>query len=217
MGVPGVDLKGRRFGKLTVFEKVRVSYGKYKWRCLCECGNEHLVSTYHLLNGDVTSCGCMHNKYGHGMTNTRLYNIWCTMKARCNRETSAKYSRYGGRGIRLCQEWLRFENFYSWAMANGYEKNLSIDRIDNDGDYCPENCRWATAQQQANNTSKTKRITAFGQTRTLEEWAKETGINKKLIYKRLRMGWSEESALTIPKGMFAGGRGRGHKNLEVMA
>lgn len=216
MGVQGVDLTGKRFGNLVVVEKVKTGYSKYKWRCACDCGNEHLVKTYHLTNGDVLSCGCKHFKYGHGQSNTRLYHIWCTMKARCNRKSSAKYNRYGGRGIRLCAEWQSFENFYLWATANGYEHTLSIDRIDNDGDYCPENCRWATVKQQANNTSRTKRITAFGQTHSVSEWSEITGIDAKLIYKRLHNGWSEESALTIPKGKFAGGIGRGHQQLEVI-
>lgn len=217
LGAPGVDLKGRRFGYLTVKNKVKVSYGKYKWLCLCDCGKEHLVNTYHLLNGDIVSCGCMHYKIGHGQTNTRLYHIWCTMKARCNRKSSAKYRRYGGRGIRLCNEWRCFENFYSWAMENGYDETLSINRIDNDGDYCPENCRWATVKQQANNTSRTKRITAFGQTHSVSEWSEITGIDAKLIYRRLYRGWSEEAALTIPKGKFAGGKGRGHRDVVITA
>lgn len=212
MGVPGVNLQGNRFGNLVVAEKVKIGCGQYKWKCVCDCGKEHLVNTYHLQHGDIKSCGCMHHKYGHGQTNTRLYHIWCTMKARCNRPTAQKYNRYGGRGIKLCDEWQTFENFHEWAINNGYAENLSIDRIDNDKGYYPENCRWATNIEQANNTSKTRRVNAFGETHTIREWSAITGVDFKLISRRLAKGWEPEPALTVPKYYYKGGAGRGHKD-----
>ena len=121
------------------------------------------------------------------------------MKARCVDSNSHKYHAYGGRGITICEEWLNsFEAFYDWAMANGYRDDLSIDRIDNDGNYCPENCRWATPKEQANNTRTNRLLEHNGEKRTVSEWADITGIAKKAIYRRLGRGWSVEKALTTP-------------------
>lgn len=202
LGVRGVDLSGRRFGMLTVIEKVKVERGIYKWKCLCDCGKEHLVTTWHLVNGDVKSCGCNHFKacVTHGMTETRLYHIWCTMKARCFRKTSAKYPRYGGRGITMCDEWKNnFQNFYDWSMANGYKENLSIDRIDNNGDYCPSNCRWTDAVTQMNNTSANVLIEYNGEIKTIAQTARDNGISQSLLWKRLNRGWSVKKSIETPK------------------
>ena len=212
MGVPGADLTGQRFGMLTALEKVKLGHSKYKWKCKCDCGNMTYVRTGHLTSGNIKSCGCNHFKacVTHGMANTRLYHIWCTMKARCNRPTSGKYDRYGGRGIKLCDEWQRFEPFYEWAVSNGYSEELSIDRIDNDGNYEPDNCRWVKNKVQANNTSRVKRLTYQGVTHTYSEWSEITGIPHKVISKRIYKGWSVEDALSIEIGKYSGGRGRGH-------
>lgn len=202
MGVQGVDLTGKRFGKLTVIEKVRMSYAKYKWRCICDCGNEHFVNTYHLTHGDVKSCGCEQYKacVTHGMAETRLYHIWCTMKARCYRETAQKYPRYGARGIKMLEEWKNdFQSFYDWSMANGYQENLSIDRIDNDGDYCPSNCRWADARTQANNTSTNVYIEYKGEIKTMSQLAREHNIKPSIVSRRIKRGWDAERAIETPR------------------
>lgn len=139
-------------------------------------------------------------KYTHGKSNTRLYGIWTGMKTRCYDKRCAKYYRYGARGISLCDDWARdFSTFYDWAVANGYSDNLTIDRIDNDGNYCPENCRWITAAEQAANKSTNHRVSHAGQTHTIAEWARITGLDRALLKDRIvRYGWEPGRALTTP-------------------
>ncbi len=194
------DLAGRRFTHLVAEEFTGMdSSGRALWLCRCDCGNTKIVPGSKLKSGDYKSCGCMHHKYGHGQSDTRIYHIWRTMKARCVDSNSHKYHAYGGRGIKVCDEWLNsFESFYEWAMANGYQEDLSIDRIDNDGDYCPENCRWVTQKEQANNTRKNRLLTHNGETHTVAEWATIVGITKAALYHRLSRGWSVKEALTTP-------------------
>lgn len=132
----------------------------------------------------------------HGLGKSRLYNVWKTMRRRCNSPTANKYKNYGGRGIKVCNEWQEFPLFYEWAMANGYADNLTIDRIDNDGDYCPENCRWATNKEQARNRRSNHLITYQGETHTLIEWSEITGIPRHKLSDRLcKLNWTVERAL----------------------
>lgn len=131
-------------------------------------------------------------------TNKRLYGIWRDMKGRCQNPHRPKYSIYGARGISVCDEWQSFKGFYEWAMANGYRDDLSIDRINNDGNYCPDNCRWATALEQNHNRSNTLKISYAGENRTVAEWAQITGIDYYTLRLRLKAGWSAEKALTVP-------------------
>lgn len=130
--------------------------------------------------------------------NKRLYGIWSGMKGRCQNPHRPKYKIYGARGISVCDEWQHFRNFYEWAMANGYQEDLTIERNNNDGDYCPENCRWATMLEQNHNRSCTLKATYAGETHTLQEWSRITGIDYYTLRLRVKRGWSIEKALTVP-------------------
>lgn len=198
-----IDLTGQRFGRLVVQECVGRRCGHALWSCLCDCGNVIEVIACDLKKGHTASCGCLQRERSresatvHGGQKTRLYEIWCAMKARCNRRTDESYKDYGGRGITVCDEWANsFEAFRKWALSNGYQNNLSIDRKDNDGPYCPENCRWATAKQQNNNQRSNRVITHNGESHTIAEWAELVGIKYDTLRRRLNKGWSVERALT---------------------
>ncbi len=143
--------------------------------------------------------GTTNGNYKHGHSNTRLYRIWAGIKQRCYNENDTNYHWYGGRGITVCEEWRNnFEAFYKWSMANGYTDKKSIDRINSNGDYCPENCRWTDITTQANNTRRNHYIKHNGKIKTIAEWAKDTGISQQAISSRLRNRWSIEKTLETP-------------------
>ena len=139
-----------------------------------------------------------HNHLKHGGRYTRLYYIWKTMRQRCNNPNCTKYGIYGQRGVTICDEWNDFAEFRKWALSSGYTDNLTIDRIDVNGNYEPSNCRWATAKEQSNNRRNTFYLECYGERHNLDEWSKITGIGAKLIWERVYRGWSAEKALTTP-------------------
>lgn len=180
------DLTGKRFGRLLVVEKAGKMYGNQTYLCKCDCGN--IVRCYHsnLTKGASQSCGCLQKELAskrfktHGMRNSRLYDVYTNMKSRCSNPKNKSYSNYGGRGIKVCNEWMEsFDNFMEWALSSGYSESLTLDRIDVNGNYCPENCRWATVFQQVNNKRKTIWVEICGQRRSLKEWTLYMGWDKR--------------------------------------
>lgn len=193
------DLTGKRFGSL-----VAISHHRYRnatrWLCHCDCGAEVTRYLGALTRGEATHCGCKRGETSrtHGMTSTRLYLAWQNMKARCNNSRTKHYASYGGRGIRVCDRWAySFENFLA-DMGESPTPMHTLDRIDNNGNYCPENCRWATRSEQQANRRPVRLLTFNGRTQCAAAWARELGAPKGLIYKRLRLGWSVERAVTTP-------------------
>ena len=198
---------GLKFGYLDVIDSSdkRTNEGGRLWICKCVCGNIVEKDTKALTTGGVRSCGCMranlHNESDkvvkHGMSDTRIHKIWTSMRNRCSNSNNPAYKDYGGRGISVCNEWNDFKTFYEWAISTGYDDTLTIDRIDVNGNYCPENCRWATWLQQSNNKRVSRYIEFNGVTHTISEWSRITGINKTLIRERLNANWPVSDALTI--------------------
>lgn len=170
------DLRNKQFGDLTVLNEpyIRVNNATY-WKCKCKCGTEKFIFSGNLISGNSTSCGCKRRKTNY----RRLIVIFNAMKQRCYNKKHTKYKNYGGRGISICNEWLFNSNaFYSWAITNGYNDDLTIDRIDVNGNYEPSNCRWVTMKTQQNNRTNNKNITMRGQTKTLSQWSEEYGLTR---------------------------------------
>ena len=199
------DLTGQKFGRLTVLE-FAFKKGHYQfYKCKCECGTLKNVRKDHLISGQVKSCGCAKSaRIGnlnrtHGKTETLLYSKYEGMKTRCYNPKDKRYKYYGLRGIKVCDEWLNdFIAFYNWAIENGYKDNLTIDRIDVDGDYEPSNCRWVNIQAQARNRRTNLLYTYKGETLCVKEWAEKYNIKYNTLLHRLHRNWSIEEALNTP-------------------
>lgn len=199
-----VDLTGQRFGRLTAMVPVGKSRGgNYLWDCVCDCGAHTVVASNGLRSGTTVSCGCYIREVTskrsktHGEARTRLYKIWIGMKNRCHNTEASNYKDYGGRGILVCEEWRHsYAAFSTWAKQNGYADNLSIDRIDNDKGYFPENCRWVNRFAQGNNKRSNTVFTIDGETKTVTQWAREYGINPITVFSRLYKGMDIVEALT---------------------
>lgn len=199
------DLTGKRFGRLTVISWAECRQGNTYWNCLCDCGKTKVVSRSSLISKKQKSCGCLLAELSgkraaklfrtHGMRRTRLYYIWCSMKDRCNNKNNHCYERYGGRGISVCDEWQHFEPFRDWAFANGYADNLSIERIDCNGNYEPNNCTWIPLADQNKNTRASRRITINGTTHILADWARLSELCPQTISYRIKKGYPESEWL----------------------
>lgn len=192
-----VNISGKKFGRLTA-----ISYNKdtRKWLCRCECGREKEVSYGHLIDGHTKSCGCLNSQmtsernYKHGLYGTRIYRIYYGILQRCCIERNPAYKDYGGRGIGICDEWKKdFLAFYDWAIANGYSDSLSIDRIDNDKGYSPDNCQWVSQKQQCNN----RRCNIMVGSKTLKQVCEERGLKYHTVYARIRRGERAEAAIEV--------------------
>lgn len=205
-----VDLTGQKFGRLTVLSRYEENNRRYaQWLCKCDCGNTKIVRTDLLKSGGVRSCGCIareiHSKRcrelglsraTHNKSNTRLYKIYSNMKDRCNRVNCPAYKDYGARGIKVCNEWENdFNKFYEWSINNGYNDKLTIDRMDNNKGYSPDNCRWVDRKTQCLNTRYNIYITYNNETKTLKEWTDELGLSYSKTWRRLHRGWSFERAI----------------------
>ena len=195
--------------------RVRIN-GQATWLAVvqCDCGTVKVIRKSAIGAGDTVSCGCHRRKriatvnrtrsgeaapnYLHGKSGSRLNRIWNSMLARCRCKSASGWDRYGGRGIAVCIEWQEFTPFHQWAMANGYSDSLEIDRINNDGNYEPSNCRWATRLEQANNRRNSRRFELYGRVQALPDWCREYGHKLSYVRSRLSRGWSIEEALTIP-------------------
>lgn len=202
---PTKDLTGKRFGMLTVLERsVDRGNGRkpvVRWECRCDCGKVFTVNAASLLSGHTISCGCRKVKHGHcnrHKPRERLYETWCNMRKRCNNLANKRWENYGGKGVKVCAEWDDYEIFREWALSHGYADNLTIDRIDVNGDYCPENCRFADAKIQSNNTTRNIYVEYDGKTYTLSTLADYLGYTYSTIKHRYDRGWSIERIASQP-------------------
>jgi hypothetical protein len=201
-----VDLTGKVFGQLTVLRRVPSTNNQPKWECQCACGNHTEVFRGNLQRGYTVSCGCimrqraLENSITHGEARkpaSREYAAWSHAKQRCYDAKCKNYPGYGGRGIRMCEEWKNSYETFLLDMGRCPPKH-QLDRRDNDGPYAPHNCRWVTSKVNNNNRRDNHRITAFGQTKTLAQWADSSGLQDRAITRRLDWGWPAERALTQP-------------------
>ena len=201
-----IDMIGKRFGRLVVLSESGRKRKEIQWECLCDCGNITYCSGWDLRNGKTVSCGCKRKEglpqtsYKHKEFGQRLYYVYMNIKTRCYNPKYYLFNHYGGKGITVCNEWLGedgFNNFYKWALDNGYSDELSIDRIDNSKGYSPDNCRWVSMQTQQNNRTNNRIITVDEESHTMAEWSRISGIHYNTIQRRLANGWPEEDAVTL--------------------
>lgn len=200
-----IDRVGKRYNKLTVVEQAGFSDRREKlWKCQCDCGNYTIVKGGNLTSGAVKSCGCLRKTtkptLKHNSSHTKLYRKWASIKRRCYTQSSKDYANYGGRGIKMCDEWKNsFECFRDWALNNGYSDELTIERIDFNKDYCPDNCTWIPFNKQQENRRYCRYITYKGETRTLTDWCKRLGLSYKQVHNRMnKLGWSFEKSISEP-------------------
>lgn len=197
-----IDLTGMRFNNFTVLRQSETKkYQNIGWACQCDCGTIKIMSGSELRQRKATGCRCNLKMIRHYTSRTRLYRIHVDMIRRCTQPQNKSYKYYGARGIKVCNEWLGNEGyirFRDWALKNGYKDNLTIDRINVDSDYSPQNCRWVTTKVQNNNTRANKLLSLGEETHNVAEWAEILGIKRETIGSRLMRGWDDKSTLTKP-------------------
>lgn len=192
----------KKYGRWSVIKDASNRGNKRFVLCRCECGTEKEVALHHLSSGASTSCGCYRaenpSSATHNESGTPLHNVWVSMRNRTTCKTATSWKRYGGRGIKVSYEWDKYEDFRDWALDNSYEYGLQIDRIDNDGDYSPDNCRFVECKINMRNKNNNRMITLFGETKTLAEWVDEPICKAAYdtVWARLKSGWSAEKAIT---------------------
>lgn len=197
-----IDLTHMRFGRLVVLHRspINSKSGNAIWVCLCDCGNQVNVIGSHLRSGHTVSCGCNRTtENANGHSKERLYRIWRGMINRCTNLRNVNFKWYGGRGISVCSEWLKYDAFRRWALASGYTDTMTIDRVDLGGNYCPENCRWVDMKTQANNRTNNRNIRFQGEVYTVAQLAETFGISSATIFNRLRLGWTPERIISTPE------------------
>jgi hypothetical protein len=201
--MPIIDLAGQRFGRLVVVSVVGRRHSQALWQCKCDCGNEAQIVGQVLRKGASQSCGCLLNEFRgkasttHGQSKSLVYKVWATMRNRCNRPNVASYPNYGGRGIKVCDAWNSPDGFVAFAEDMGPRpKGGMIERLDNNGNYCPENCIWAQRLEQVANKRNNNLITANGATKHLADWAREVGGTSAAIIHRIELGWTLERAVS---------------------
>jgi hypothetical protein len=204
-----IDLIGQVFGRLTVVSReTRRMSGRNRtyWFCRCSCGNEVSVVSDSLIQERTQSCGCLlresstERHISHGLSHTAEFSVWCAMRKRCGNPKDIGFHNYGGRGIRVCDRWLGKDGFTNFLTDVGRRPSPkhTLDRIDNDGDYCPTNCVWATRAEQLRHNRRNNVITFNGKTMILQDWVNEIGISRSVLDTRLRRGWTVERAFTTP-------------------
>lgn len=197
-------LIGTKFGRLTPLSRYSNKWGKPAWTCECDCGNKTIVSAASLKSGQTKSCGCLSRELRgswsktHGLSGHPLFQIWFGMIARCTNPKRKNWIRYGGRGISVCDRWMNLENFIA-DMYPSFQAGKSIDREDNDGNYCPENCRWADSETQSNNKYNNRKLEFNGILLGCCQWNRRLGFKRGLVASRVRLGWSVERILTTPQ------------------
>lgn len=201
-----IDITGQKFGRLCVLGLAgRSERGQIVWNCACDCGNRKTTEGVNLRSGSTKSCGCLKRELArkagdrtrtHGLTNTSAFKLWSSMIMRCTNPNDKSFPRYGGRGIKVCERWMKFENFL--ADMGDRPNGLTLDRIDNSGIYEPSNCRWATATEQSRNKRNNRVIAISGRSQCLTDWAKEVGVNEVTVQSRLARGWTDFDAIFKP-------------------
>lgn len=198
-----IDLAGERFGKLVALQFLGRVNKHSIFLCICDCGKETTATSNNLRRNHTTSCGCESSKNTigvrlatHGKSKHPLFISWVGMRNRCYTPTHNRFEHYGGKGIAVCDEWVDdFQAFYNWAILNGWKKGLTLDRKENDRDYCPDNCKFSTVAQQNRNRTSNIKLTINGITKILIEWSEEVNVPYETIRQRLKNGWIPEEAI----------------------